>query len=363
MGTTSNQPALLGTLNEIDSGWLDDVLLAAGYTARVRNFNVEPIGAGNVSDTARIEIDADGDAPPSVVVKFRPADEALHAHGVGSGAYFRETGAYRLLTAVEGGCRTPVVLWLDGTDDNINLVMEDLSRSTRAGDQVAGCGIGDARAVMLQFARLHRGFFPLTEAQAPVWAIRMAEAGEYWVPVMDRALPVIRQRFGDRLASSHIDLIADAAAVSRIWHDLKHRNMTITHGDPRVDNVLFDAGGGVPEAILIDWQVTGVRNPMHDVGYFLSGSVGIEDRRVAERGLLDLYAYEFAQGGGEAVYDRDAIIADYRIQLISGLMTTAAATALLPDVPAVDQLLLALLERNIAAVEDWDSIAAVRASG
>ena len=30
---------------------------------------------------------------------------------------------------------------------------------------------------------------------------------------------------------------------------------------------------GTVEAVLIDWQMTGWRNPMHDVGYFLSGSV------------------------------------------------------------------------------------------
>ncbi|UVO51042.1 phosphotransferase [Sphingomonas sp. SUN019] len=355
MDGTRTAPRLLDTLAEIDGDWLESVLHAAGHSARVREFAIQPIGAGNVSDTARIVLTTDGDAPASIVAKFRPSTASSHAHGVGSGAYSIEAGAYRLFAAATDGCRIPRILWLAGTDDNINLVMEDLSRVTRAGDQVAGCGVEDARRVITQFARLHRTFWPLASKDAPPWAIRMPSAGDYWVPVLESAVSQVAQRFADLLPDRHIALVAEAATVSRAWHDLRHPAMTITHGDPRVDNVLFDDDAG--EAILIDWQVAGVRNPMHDVGYFLSGSVSIEDRRTSERELLDLYADEFGATRG---YVMNRIVDDYRIQLISGLMTTAAAVALLPDAPPVNRLLLALLERNCAAVEDWGSIAAIR---
>jgi hypothetical protein len=347
---------LLNSLADIDDRWLEQVLRGAGYELRVTGLKIEPIGAGNVSDTARIAIEAEGRGPRSVVAKFRPATEEARAHAMGSGAYAIEAGAYELFRKASGGCRTPVVYSLVASDDNINLVMEDLSETTRPGNQVAGCSIQDAAATVTQLAKLHQSFWPMSEECAPSWAIRMPISGDYWVEVLRAAAPIAAERFADHLPARHIAIIEESAKLSRTWHDLKHPTMAITHGDPRVDNVLFDDQNG-GEAILIDWQVTGVRNPMHDVGYFLSGSISIEDRRKCERDLLDLYAQQFTQAEG---YTRRQIEDDYRVQLVSGLMTTAAAVGLLPDVPKVNELLLALLERNCAAVDDWQSLKALK---
>lgn len=82
------------------------------------------------------------------------------------------------------------------------------------------------------------------------------------------------------------------------------------------------------------------------------------DRRAHERPLIDHYLQTFAQvqpGYGEA-----EALADYRVQLLSGLMITTAAIAVLPDVEVVNTLIVALLERNCAAARDWDAVAAVR---
>jgi thiamine kinase-like enzyme len=135
---------------------------------------------------------------------------------------------------------------------------------------------------------------------------------------------------------------------------------TLTHGDPRVDNILFIDGPRADDvqAVLIDWQLTGWRNPMHDVGYFLSGSVSVEDRRAHERDFLDRYAETIGFR-----YTLAEVTADYRVQLLSGLMTTVACYGLIPLTPAFDALLIALLRRNAAAAADWESLAAVRAAG
>lgn len=350
---------LLDSLSQIDAAWLDAMLHAAGHAMRVHHFALEPIGAGNVSDTARIVLDASGEGPRSLVAKFRPMSDAVHAHGIGSGAYRCEAGAYRLFATQDDGCRTPRILWLRGQDDNINLVMEDLSRTARAGDQLAGCGVADARAVILQLARLHRASWPLNDAQAPDWLLRMPVCGDYWAPITLQGAPVIAGRFRDRLSDAHLAIVREAAPLSRVWHDLRHPAMTVTHGDPRVDNILFDDGAGGPEAILIDWQVTGLRNALHDVGYFLSTSIAAADRRAHERALLEAYADEFGTGRG---YPIGRITDDYRVQLVSGLMTVIAAAAVLPDEPRANALLAVLLERSCAAVIDWQSLEAVRAA-
>ncbi len=348
-------PRLLDRLDEIDAGWLTAVLRRAGHAdADIAGFALTPIGAGNVSDTARVDLVHRGGAgaPASLVCKFRCSDAVAHAHGVASGSYHREVGSYRL---VADACRTPGLLWVAGGHDTINLVMEDLSGRARAGDQVAGCDPAEARAVVTELARLHRAFFPMPRAAAPDWAMTMAETADYWVDAIARAVPLIRAEVAERLSRDEMRAVETAARIARAWYTLPVVRATLTHGDPRVDNILFlDGADGAVEAVLIDWQMTGWRNPMHDVGYFLSGSVTEENRRAHERDLLAHYADLIG-----AAYPLDAVLADYRVQLLGGLMTTIAAYALIPLTPPVHLLLLTLLRRNLAAALDWDSFAAV----
>ncbi|MEH3046282.1 aminoglycoside phosphotransferase family protein [Sphingomonas adhaesiva] len=351
----ATRPRLLDRLDQIDAGWLTAVLHQSGHAdADVVGFAVTPIGAGNVSDTVRVDLTHrhPGSAPRSLVCKFRCSGEQAHAHGISSGSYYRETGSFPVIA---GSCRTPRLHWVAGGHDNINLVMEDLSRSTRAGDQIAGCGPDDARAVVTELAKLHRTFYPMPIAAAPDWAMTMAATADYWSDAIDRALPLIREHAGVQLTAQEMATVAAIGAAAHRWYTLPVARATLTHGDPRVDNILFlDREDRTVEAVLIDWQMTGWRNPMHDVGYFLSGSVTVEDRRAHERDLLAHYAAVFGDG-----YPPEQITRDYRVQLLSGLVTTTAAYALLPLTDAVQALLLALIRRNLAAAIDWDSIAAI----
>jgi hypothetical protein len=347
-------PRLLDHRDEVDAGWLTQVLNIAGHRdARVASFALQPIGAGNVSDTFRValEYEAPTSAPASLICKFRCSDDAAHVHGVGSGSYLREVESYRALLGRPDVCRIPDVFWVDGNAGNINLVMADLSRIARAGNQIAGCDIDDARSVVAELAKLHRAYFPMPKAEAPAWGMTMAASADYWAAAVQRGLDVVSLHVADRLEPWQMDLLSDAQRQALGWYNLPMPRGTLTHGDPRVDNILFAAAG----AVLIDWQITGWRNPMHDIGYFLSGSVTVEDRRVHEQDLLDIYAGIF---GDENLYSRDLIETDYRVHLLSGLMTTIAAYGLLPLSPEVDALLLALLHRNTAAAADWDSLSA-----
>ncbi|MBY0302240.1 MULTISPECIES: phosphotransferase [Sphingomonas] len=351
----AHPPRLLSRLDEIDTDWLTAVLRQSGHPdAELTGFVLTPIGAGNVSDTVRVDLThrQAGAEPPSLVCKFRCSGEQAHAHGISSGSYYREVGSF---PAVAGACRTPRLYWIAGGYDNINLVMEDLSRVSRAGDQIAGCDLRDARAVVGELAKLHRTFYPMAAASAPDWAMTMAATADYWSGAIANSLPLIRDVAAGEISEAEMATVAAAVAAAHRWYSLPVTRATLTHGDPRVDNILFlDHDDGSVEAVLIDWQMTGWRNPMHDVGYFLSGSVTRADRRAHERDLLAYYAAVFGDG-----YPPEQITQDYRVQLLGGLMTTIAAYSLIPLTDPVKALLLALLRRNLSAAIDWDSIAAI----
>lgn len=354
-------PRLVDVVDDIDRQWIQDVLRHSGIPdATVTGLSVTPIGAGNVSDTVRITIDyagEPGDAPGALVVKLRPSDPGVHAHGLRSGAYHREIGAYRLISD-RLACRIPLKYWVTGDETTINLVMEDLSGSTTPGDQVAGATVPEAEAVVVELARLHSEFYPLAHDTAPDWMIRLPDVCDYWSDAATRGASIAAQRFADDLPAGSLETIREAAALVREWHLLPHSRLTVTHGDPRVDNVLFDHSGTDPSAVIIDWQVTGLRNPMYDVGYFMSGSIDVASRRAHEMRLIKRYIEVF--GARTPGYDLETAVSDYQIQVLSGLYISLAALDVLPDNPVVNRLILALLERNCAAVIDWRSVAALR---
>ena len=354
----TSTPALLDTTAEIDAAWVESDLATAYPNVGVRTVAKAPIGAGNVSDTVKVTIEyanrPDG-APGAVVAKFRPSAPEVHAHGLGSGAYHREVGAYRAI-GERAACRIPHAYHVAGDETNINLVLEDLS-SAVPGDQIAGCSPVEAEAVLNELALLHSTFSPMEEATAPAWPIRMADVCDYWSEAVRGGVEAALQRYQSRLSAENLATIEAAGRIARSFYLMPQSRLTLTHGDARVDNVLFEQRDGRTGAVLIDWQVTGLRNPMFDVGYFLSGSVSVADRREHERRLIDGYLRTFATV--YPGYDEEEALADYRVQLLSGLMTTVTAIAVLPDNDAVNNLIVALLERNCAAAVDWESIDAV----
>jgi hypothetical protein len=350
---------LLDETGQIDAAWMTAALADSFPGVAVGSVACRPIGAGNVSDTVHVAIKyrarPEG-APDAVVAKFRPRSPAIHAHGLGSGAYHREIGGYRAISE-RRACRIPRLFHVDGDETNINLVIEDLTTAT-PGDQLTGCGPAEAEAVLTQLARLHAAFFPMDPSTAPKWPIRMADAADYWTPTIEQGAATALQRYRGQLSDAELETVAATGELVRPWFLLPQPRLSLTHGDPRVDNVLFEPADGGWGAVLIDWQVTGLRNPMYDVGYFLSGSLTVSDRRAHERRLLAHYRSEFAAAG--RTYPTDEAVEDYRTQVMSGLMTTTGAIAVLPDVEQVNTLILALLERNCAAVSDWDAVTATR---
>jgi aminoglycoside phosphotransferase (APT) family kinase protein len=75
----------------------------------------------------------------------------------------------------------------------------------------------------------------------------------------------------------------DAQQRTVRWIALVPLRRTLIHGDPQVDNVLFEDKTEGPRACLIDWQRLRVGDPQCDVANFLTGSMAPKDRQAAER--------------------------------------------------------------------------------
>jgi hypothetical protein len=122
---------------------------------------------------------------------------------------------------------------------------------------------------------------------------------------------------------------------------------TVVHGDPHVGNTY-----ALPDGTLgfLDWQLVSRSSWEHDVGYFLIGSIAVDERRREERRLLAHYRDALGAVLGEPpspseVWERYQQTAVYG--LVVWLITAAATTAHLREVCAT------CVQRFAAAVEDF----------
>jgi hypothetical protein len=92
-------------------------------------------------------------------------------------------------------------------------------------------------------------------------------------------------------------LLAAPASFRHMWEAIKKRAarepVTISHGDCRLGNCLFDAE--YAEIILTDWEVTSITYYMWDISYAMMCSFSPEDRRKNEEHIVRGYLEALAE--------------------------------------------------------------------
>jgi aminoglycoside phosphotransferase (APT) family kinase protein len=131
---------------------------------------------------------------------------------------------------------------------------------------------------------------------------------------------------------------------------------TLLHGDPHIGNtyVLPDDDVG-----FLDWQMARRGNWSLDLGYFLQGALTIEDRRSAERGLLEEYRNALTLPADE-MPGPDEVLLRYRASVAHGLAIWMA-TASGGDAWQSAQVSTTLAQRYAIAFVDLDTRSALDA--
>ena len=88
----------------------------------------------------------------------------------------------------------------------------------------------------------------------------------------------------------------------------------MTHGDLRSDNIIQPSSEGGRFAV-IDWQLSGIGDPVNDIARWLVQSISIEDRRATEQELLKLYHDKLIEHGVTG-YLYKAFINAYKMNLV-----------------------------------------------
>ena len=346
----------------VDAAWLTAKLRAAGVIrdAAVTSVESAAVGVGMLGDSIRFAVtyDRDEGAPGSFVGKFASGDPTSRETGNGFGLYRREVGFYQQV-ADTVAIRTPACHFAeyDAADGTFALLMEDLSPA-RAGNQLTGCGLADAEAAMVQAAALH----------GPRWNdptlrehdfLDTSGARDFVVQVFPACLEEFHRRYDGVLEPEYM-AVCDryGALVARALTPDAPRHFTLTHGDFRLDNMLFDVNGGADPLAVLDWQSPAIGVGAVDVSYFLGMALSIEDRRQHERHLLQYYL-DALKNHGVRDYDYDELYDDYRKTLLSGVSTAVFASASTKRTERGDAMFLAMARGGCAQAIDCDAFALV----
>ncbi len=363
---------------DVTPEWVTATLRSAGAlpSGRVAEVAVERIvgaGTGLMGDTVRLRLRYDGTdaAPSSVIAKFPTADRHNRALLEQFDAYAREilfyqryahrvpapTPTYLGAAFDPGRSRLPgpilsriidrlpawvkiliskhITLYLRPTKRRYALLIEDLGSDTTVHDLAAPPNDEQVGAALVVLARIHAAFWqsPTLDADDMFEPLVTTTPGLYRTIGKKRCLPIARERW-DWITADQVGLLDEA--LDRLADDLVtiNQRITLVHGDPRSDNILYRRDG---EVVLVDWALTAHAHPGWDVGYLLSSCLS-DDRINVRDELVERYEATLRSRGVEFSGSelREGIDAAYRANAVQQLMSVPVlhgtyGDQLLPD--------------------------------
>ncbi|MFZ2177057.1 MAG: phosphotransferase [Rhodococcus sp. (in: high G+C Gram-positive bacteria)] len=233
------------------------------------------------------------------------------------------------------------------------LVLEDLSPA-ESGDQIIGCSVSQAKVVMDAAAALHGPSWGNIDLDDAEWNVR-----PNWIPQIQDTYPALfaefRKAFADRNTEQEFAIGEKFGQVIGRWFDEQPRPWTITHGDYRLDNILFDIKGGTEPVGILDWQTIMLGPGTADVSYFLGGCLPTELRRENETALLQRYHSSLIEHGVHD-YGFDRLVRDYRYNAFMGYFMCSYAAMLVPRTERGDHMFSVWLQRIASQITDHDSM-------
>jgi hypothetical protein len=337
---------------------LTDAWWSAVFGAPVRAGQPSRIGDGLVGMNLRYRLEAgQGTGVPStVVVKLPSLDETSRATGIALRNYEREVKFYEQV-ADTVDIRVPechFAAWEPDSHDFV-IVLEDVAPAEQ-GNQISGCEPETARLGVDEMVRLHgpRWDDPTldeldwiqrreTEEDANLLAGMYAMVKEGFLAVHGDA---VRNACGDE----GVDLVHQLGEALVPYVLDRPGPRTVTHGDFRLDNMLFGPAGGDKECVVVDWQTPTLGNGPTDLAYFLGAGLVPEDRRRHEDDLLARYAAGIADYG--APCDADWVARMYRHDAVAGVIMAVVASQIVQRTERGDAMFAAMATRHVCHALD-----------
>jgi hypothetical protein len=338
--------------SQITLDWLNKVLKPDDLFSA---FSVEIIGggAGVMGELSRVTLESQH-SKSSVIAKFAsPVPEAREVAGA-LRFYEMESRFYTDLAA-QVDITKPVCFFNDYQAETqlCTLLLSDVEGEVV--DQVTGCSPERAAETLKQIAKVHAWGYssPWRDKASFVRPLNEADWVHNGRAALEANLPVSMEKMGDLFPDWLTELAPTfSTRIPDIGNRLDSFPATLLHGDLRADNLIFS---DKEELTLLDWQLIFDGPGAYDVGYFLSQSLTIEDRRKHEATLINEYCDAMESHGVRVV--RDEFDECYRLSILNCLGYALVGGGVIDEnFDRSIKLATAMLTRSCAAIEDHNCL-------
>jgi len=249
----------------------------------------------------------------------------------------------------------------DAKTTHFVLLLEDLTlRNVLLPNVTHRITVENARAMLAVLAKLHGRYWESPRFSQDLSWVGTHVQGDI-ASLMNGPVPGVIQHEIDnenfkremvqRLRTTGPELLACVQAVQRHQSSLPQ---TLLHGDTHLGNTYILPDGSMG---LLDWQLMVRGYIMHDVNYFLTTALSIEDRRTHERDLLVYYLDRLGSAGVVSPPSFDDAWLEYRRALAWGVYIGWLTTPIVNygwEINVLNHL------RLTTAFEDHDTLRLVR---
>ena len=203
----------------------------------------------------------------------------------------------------------------------------------------------------------------LAGLHAPRWddpaLADMEWLGQYDEPQAGSMLQVMYQglwpgfvaEYGPSLSAEELALGETFGAAVGDWANSWAAPACVTHGDYRLDNMMFGTEeGGYPLA-TVDWQTVGHGPGVRDAAYFIGAGLTLPDRRAHEMDVLKHY-HDALVTRGAGGYEWQRCLDEYKRATLSGVLMTVIASQAVASDDRGKAMFAAMAERHFAHATD-----------
>jgi hypothetical protein len=297
-------------------------------------------------------------APDTLFCKLPPRDPAHRARIGAGGMGAREVHVYDEV-APSLSMRVPACSYAAaGADGSFLMLLEDL--------EARGAAISDGSwavpgrfvpAALAELAELHvRYEDPARLSSVAPWATSpRGKTPEFVTQTLRHVIAHCRDQLSDAYLSVAALYADHGGAIEALW---EAGPQTLIHGDAHIGNLFLDG----ERVGFLDWGMAKIGTPLRDVSFFLAMGVESSDRRRDERDWIQHYLGVRRALGGSAIAFEDA----WRAHRVHAAYTVIASfLSLVPpyNTEARRTFTSNFRQRAMAALDDLDSVGALRAAG
>ena len=150
-------------------------------------------------------------------------------------------------------------------------------------------------------------------------------------------------RYKDRIDKSILEMGKSLIDRYDSYIEIKTEPIVLSHGDFRLDNMLFYDNNG--RVAVLDWQTLSAGVPMADIAYCISTSFSdSNDRKIHEESLVSRYLKKLNLDDG--VYPYELAWRDYRRCSFVGFLMGVISSMLVERTERGDEMFAVMVERS-----------------